>query len=258
MRLLAFALLMFFLIYATPSCVSYKQILNYQTDYPDSTQMSILKLPDIRIQPNDVLGIKVFSTDMELAAPFNVTTVQQNSSFASVETIQLNGYLVSQEGAIDLPILGSTTLKGLSVSAAKEFISEKLKQYLKDPVVNVRLLNFRVTVSGEVRRPGAYNIFNERVSLPDALAMAGDLTDHASRKDILLVRENNGIRSLNRINLQSAAFFQSDLYYLRQNDMIYIKPLKAKAGAIQDQSSKASPIIAAAATLAAVLIALFK
>jgi polysaccharide export outer membrane protein len=256
-----FLLILFFgaiLLYSTSSCVSHKRLVNYREDFPDSTRFAIVKLPDIKIQPNDVLGIRVFSSAIELAVPFNLNSEQQSASQVSIETIQLTGYLVNQEGKIDFPVLGTLKLDGLGISQAKDSLVERLKHYIKDPVVNMRLLNFRVTVSGEVRNPGGFNILNERISLLDALALAGDLTDYADRKSILLVREKGGIRSLNQIDLQSAAFFQSEYYYLMQNDLIYVKPLKAKAGAVQDQTSKMVPILTAAATLAAVLIALFK
>jgi polysaccharide biosynthesis/export protein len=244
------------LLQATTSCVAYKQLLNYQENFPDKTQMDVSNKPDIRIQPNDVLGIKVFSTELELAAPFNLND-QLNSNLINIEAIQLNGYLVNQKGEIDFPVLGTLKWQGFSIAEAKESLLLKLEQHLKDPVVNLRLLNFRVTVSGEVRNPGAFTILNERVSLLDALALAGDLTDYADRGDVLLVRENNGVRSLNKINLHSADFFQSEHYYLKQNDLVYVKPIKAKAGAVQDQTSKAVPILTALATIAAVLIALF-
>ncbi len=257
MRIFSTIVWVFMLLTAVTSCVSYKQLVNYQDNFPAKTQTDVTNKPDIRIQPNDVLGIKVFSYETELAAPFNLNSDQLNSNLISIEAIQLNGYLVNQKGEIDFPVLGTLKWQGLSISEAKESLLTKLKQHLKDPVVNLRLLNFRVTVSGEVRNPGAFNILNERISLLDALALAGDLTDYADRGDVLLVRENNGVQSLNKINLQSAKFFQSELYYLKQNDLIYVKPIKAKAGAVQDQTSKTVPIVTAVATIAAVLIALF-
>lgn len=240
------------------SCVLHKQLVNYQENLLDTTMTAPKKLPNIRIQPNDVLAIKVFSTEMELAAPFNLISPLQSESFFNIETIQLGGYLVNQEGTISFPVLGNLRVEGLSISEATDTIVEKLKLHLKDPVVNLRLLNFRVTVSGEVRSPGAFNIVNERISILDALALAGDITDYGDRQDVLLVRENSGIQSITHINLQSAHIFQSEYYYLKQNDLIYVKPIKAKAGAVQDQTSKMVPILTAAATLAAVLIALFK
>lgn len=257
MRIFSISIWILLLLNTLTSCVSYKQLVNYQENFPNKTPILVAHAPDIRIGPNDVLGIKVFSSESELAAPFNLNSDQLNANLISIEAIQLNGYLVNQKGEIDFPVLGILNWQGLSITEAKESLLVKLKQHLKDPVVNLRLLNFRVTLSGEVRNPGAFNIINERVSLLDALALAGDLTDYADRKDVLLVRENSGVTSLHKIDLQSANFFQSEHYYLKQNDLIYVKPIKAKAGAVQDQTSKTVPIVTAVATIAAVLIALF-
>lgn len=258
MRKTFFPLFAFVLLITVTGCVHHKQLLSYQENLSGVGQVPITKLPDIKIQPNDVLSIKVFSSDMELAAPFNLTPAQQSESFLNVESMQLSGYLVSQEGSIDFPGLGRLNMDGLSISGAKEMLIEKLKQHLQDPVINMRLLNFKVTVSGEVRNPGSFQVINERISVLDALALAGDLTDYADRTDVLLVREKNGVRSLNHLNLQSAAFFQSDYYFLLQNDLLYVKPIKAKSGTVQDQTLKVAPIISALATLGAVLIALFR
>jgi len=238
------------------SCVSYNQLLNYQGEVPNPEHIEIKNPPDIRIQPNDIVSIKVHSSDVETAAPFNLSSPEESSGFLNVESMQLNGYMLDREGAIDFPILGRLVLQGLSITEAKEMINEKLKQHLKDPVVNIRLLNFTVSVTGEVQNPGTFTIINERISLPDALALAGDLTGHANRSNILLVRESNGERALHRVNLQSAEFFQSELYYLKQNDLIYVEPIRAKAGEVDDQTSKTVPIIGVAVSLMAVIIAL--
>jgi polysaccharide biosynthesis/export protein len=258
MQILLKTLLVFVVFIAFSGCVSHKQLLNFQEKFPALTQTAMTKMPDIRIQPNDVLGIKVYSTDMDLVVPFNISSPQQNDGYVNIESILLSGFLVDKEGKIDFPVLGRVELKGLSIAEAKDLFLEKLKPYLKDPVVNIRLLNFKVTVSGEVHRPGGFNVFNDRISLLDALALAGDLTDYADRRDVLLVREVDGIQFLNKINLQTAEFFQSDYYYLKQNDLIYVKPIKAKSGAIQDRSSKSAPILSAVATVVAVFIAIFK
>ena len=237
-------------------CVSHEQLRNYQGELPDEKHIVINNPPEIRIQPNDVLSIKVHSTDLETSAPFNLTPVDAANNFSGIEALQLTGYLVDEEGKIDFPVLGAIKLDSLTISEAKEFIKEKLKKLLKDPVVNIRLLNFTVTVTGEVNTPGAFTIINERISLPDALALAGDLTGHASRNNILLVREKNGIRSLNRIDMMSIDFFNSEFFYLKQNDMIYVEPLKARTGSVEDQTSKLVPIVGVTVSFVAVVIAL--
>jgi polysaccharide export outer membrane protein len=262
------------------SCVSHRRLVSYQGDFMDSQANPVVANyygwegkplvnmdpenipigppPKIRIQPNDVLSIKVHSSDVETAAPFNLTPVQEGGGYINVETMQMNGYLVDQQGGIDFPVLGKIVLEGMTISEAKEMVKEKLKVHLKDPVVNMRLLNFTVTVSGEVRSPGSFVIVNERISLPDALALAGDLTDYANRRNVLLVRENGVSRSLHRIDIQSIEFFNSEFYYLKQNDLIYVEPIRAKTGSVQDKSSKTLPVIGTAATLVAVVVALLR
>lgn len=237
-------------------CIAHKQLVNYKGELPNSQNIKIENLPDIKIQSNDVLSIKVHSTNLETAAPFNIRPVDQGGSFVNIESMQLDGYLVDQEGIIDFPVLGKLELQGLSISEAREMVKEKLKDHLKNPVVNIRLLNFMITVTGEVNNPGSFTIVNERISLPDALALAGDLTGHANRRNILLVREKEGYRSLERIDLQSVEFFNSEFYYLKQNDLIYVEPIRAKTGAVQDQTSKTVPIIGVAATLLAIIVGL--
>lgn len=245
----------FLSLFLANGCVSHNQLVNYQGDIPNPQNIKIENPPGIRIQPNDVLSIKVHSTDLETAAPFNLTPLELGDN-VSVETMQLNGYLVDGYGTVDFPVLGNIEIQNLTISEAKEKIKERLKEHLKDPVVNIRILNFTVTVTGEVNSPGSFTVINERISLLDALALAGDLTGHASRSNVLLVRENNGARSLNRIDLLSAAFFNSEFYYLKQNDLIYVEPIRAKTGDVQDQTSKTVPVIGVAATLLAIIVSL--
>ncbi len=248
-------------LFSLNGCVSYNRLVNYQRAGIDSLDIDslgvgIASIPELKIQPKDVISINVYSADEETAAPFNFATDQANNF--TLEAIQLSGYLVDDDGYIDFPIVGAVKVKGLSTTKAKDKIQELLKDYLKEPVVNVRLLNFRVTVSGEVESPGSFNIINERISLPDALALAGDLTDYANRSEVLLVREIDGVKTFNRVNLESREFFNSEFYYLKQNDLIYAEPLRAKAGAVSDQTDKVVPIISAIGTLVAVFVAIFR
>ena len=254
------------IILSLSGCISHTDLVNYQ-DVPliDNEGnivhgMDSLLAPraNIRIGPNDVLDIKVFSLDVETAAPFNVVPNTEGSNINNSETVQLNGYLVDNIGTIDFPVLGTIEVKGLTISEIKEKFKTLLNQYINDPVVNVRLINFSITVTGEVKNQGVFTIFNERVTLPDALALAGGLTDYANRNNLLIVREENGVRTLNRISLLTSNFFYSKYYYLKQNDMVYVEPIKAKTGAVQDQTSKNIPVIGTAATLIALIIGIFR
>lgn len=256
-----FTLLIIIVLYfSLYGCIPYNKLVNFQENPKDVNPLDTLPLhiPNIKIQANDVLDIKVFGADKEIAAPFNVASAENVGNFFDPQAIQIVGYLVNQEGIIDFPVLGKIAVAGFTISEATEAIKQQLQTHLKDPVVRIRLLNFTITVTGEVNTQGTYTIFNERISLPDALAMAGGLTDYANRKNILLVREDKGKRILKRVDLSSANFFQSDYYYLKQNDMIYVEPLKAKRGAITDQTNKTLPIVSTAATVIAVIFALFK
>lgn len=238
----------------TVSCVSHKSLLNYRENFPVDEQNQITNTPKITLQPNDVISIKVYSVDPEAAKPFNLLATSENPSIFNPDLVQLNGYLIDADGAIDFPIIGKIRLQGLTIEEAKKLILTALEPHLVNPVVNIRLLNFKVTVSGEVVRPGTFNIFNERISLPEAISLAGDLTDYADRSSVLVVRELGGERIFHRVNLLSADLFQSEFYYLHQNDLVYIEPVKAKTGAVRDQTSKTIPIVSAAATLIAVLV----
>lgn len=245
------------LLVCLSSCVSYDQLVNFQ-GAEEQTEGQALNIPAIRIQANSVLDIKVFGVDTEIAAPFNVASTDNIGNFLDPQSIQLVGYLVNKEGFIDFPVLGKISVAGLTTTEATDLMVKKLGGYLKSPVVRIRLLNFTVTVTGEVNRQGSFTVFNDRISLPEALALAEGLTDYANRKDILIVREDSGKRIFKRVDLSSANFFQSEYYYLRQNDMIYVEPIKAKRGAIADQTNKTLPIFSAIGTLVAVIIALVK
>ena len=259
MRKITTAVLSVFVFMAFYGCIPYEKLVSYKVAASNvQDTVTIRNAPDVRIQPGDVLRIKVYGPDERTAAPFNLTPTATGDDYVSVEAIQLSGYLVDKNGAIDFPVLGTLRLKGHTISEAKNMIREKLLMHLKDPVVNVRLLNFQVTVSGEVRNPGSFFVINERITIPEALSLAGDLTDYANRNNVLLVREADGVRSKHRINLQSTTLFQSPVFYLKQNDFLYVEPIKAKTGAVQDQSNKTLPVITAAATLIAVVVSILR
>ncbi len=245
-------------LFFVSSCVTHQDLVNYQEGYANSIDVEIQNYPELKIQANDVVRIIVHSNNLETAAPFNFFSPNEGDGFFNIESMQLGGYLVSPQGTIDFPVLGELKVQGKTVPQIKEMINSLLMEHLKDPVVNVRLLNFRVTVSGEVRNPGTFNIINERISILDALALAGDLTGHANRTNVLLVRENGGNRTKIRLNLQSADIFKSEYYYMQQNDLLYVEPIRAKAGAVDDQTSKTTPIVGVVASFVAVIVALVK
>ena len=183
------------------------------------------------IQPDDLLLIIVSAPDPEAAAPFNLTTenIPTVIGQAGVAQRQQQLYLVDKNGAIDFPVLGQLQLGGLTKTDVVKQLKDKLAQYVKNPIVNIRIMNYKITVQGEVTRPGSYPITSERVTLTEALSMAGDLTIYGKRNNIIVVREIQGKKSIGRVDITKADFINSPYYYLSQNDLVYVEPNGPKA-----------------------------
>lgn len=142
------------------------------------------------------------------------------------ETLQ--PYLVNAEGMIDFPVLGKLKLSGLTRSEVLQLFEDKISKYIKNPIINLRIINFKVSVQGEVTLPGTYNVQSERITLIEALSMAKDLTIYGKRDNILIIREVDGVKSYNRVDITKADFINSPFYYLAQNDVVYVEPNKTK------------------------------
>lgn len=214
-------------------------------------------LPALRIQSDDILSIQVSSRN-----PENVTAFQQQktesigSSGEQALGIQ-EGYRVDESGDIYLPFLGRLRAAGKTVLQLRQEISNKLIQYIPDATVQVRFLNFRVTMIGEVTRPNAYIIPNERLNILEAIGMAGDFTSYARRNSVLIMRERNQVREFVRLNTQDTSLFSSPYFYLKPNDIVYVEPLKAKEYATQgDFLSRYSPVFFPLVTLVTFLLGL--
>ena len=217
------------------ACTSYKkvpylqnsEIIN-QVDYPNS-------LYDAKILPKDLLTITVSTTDPEAAAPFNLTvqtpySVAQGRNILTQQPV-LQQYLVDNNGDIEYPVIGKLHIGGMTTSSVETMIQEKLKPYLKEtPIVTVRMSNYKISVLGEVARPGTFTVSNEKVNLLEALAMAGDMTVYGRRDNVKLIREDGqGERKITELDLNDAEIIHSPYFYLQQNDIIYVTPNKAKA-----------------------------
>ncbi|HMQ44477.1 MAG TPA: polysaccharide biosynthesis/export family protein [Mariniflexile sp.] len=172
-----------------------------------------------KLKVGDIVSVYVSTLDPLVTAPYNII-------IASGSGGQLIDYLIDVDGNIDYPVLGKLKLVGLTVEEAKELIKKKFSegQLLRDPVVMIRVLNFRVTVAGEVRSPGVYPVSGERVSILEALGMAGDLTIKGRRDNVLVIRDFNGTKTYTRIDLTNKEVFNSPVYYLTQNDYVYVEP----------------------------------
>jgi polysaccharide export outer membrane protein len=150
----------------------------------------------------------------------------------------LTGYFVDQEGFLDFPSIGKVFVNQKTLGEVKELLLEKLKVFLKDAVVNVRFINLKISVLGEVQKPGVIRLTNKRLTIFEAIGMAGDMTSYSNRANVLLIREKNGKRTTARLNLQATSIFQSPYYYLQQNDVLIVEPTKAKVNTVADQTNK--------------------
>lgn len=213
----------------TPEKINYIQDVEPGVTQPIESRQSII------IQPKDMLSIIVSTKDPELAAIFNLS-VQANRAgvpiFSSAYNQYLSGYVVDNNGDIDFPVLGKIHAAGLSRWALQEKIVRELteRDLLKDMVVTIEFMNFKVSVLGEVKNPGTYSIEGDKVTVLEAIAMAGDLTIYGLRDEVYVIREENGERQNFKLDLRSKDIFNSPAYYLRQNDIIYVQPNEVRAG----------------------------
>ena len=213
------------------SCSAPKEVL-YLQDIASIKEENIDKNYEVIIHKDDLLAILVNSKDPELALPFNMPVVTYQIGAQTTAQQRLLGYLVDQNGDIDFPILGKIHVEGLTRMQVTELIKQKLmsEDLIKDPIVTVQFLNFKVSVMGEVTRPGTFDISGDRITLLEALSMAGDLTIYGRRDRVAVIREKDGKRRILYHDLRSSDIFQSPCYYLQQNDIVYVEPNKARRG----------------------------
>ncbi|MFS4416359.1 polysaccharide biosynthesis/export family protein [Maribacter sp. 2307ULW6-5] len=212
---------------------------------------------DLRV--NDLLSIAVSSVNQEAAEMFNVSNATAaESSTAGGQTTQASGYLIDKEGYIHFPILGPIKAAGRTKKELRDDISQLLtdKKLLIDPIVDVRYLNFRVSVLGEVARPEVFTVPSEKISILEALSLAGDITIYGNKQEVTLIREVEGVRVVRSLDLTTNEIFSSPYYYLQTNDVIYVEPRKGKVG----ESSVVRPwipVVLSAISLAIITIVNF-
>jgi polysaccharide export outer membrane protein len=214
---------------------TYKKI-NYLQDVHRDTTMTMKVNNGIIIQPQDQLSIIVTSRDPKMAVPFNlaVSTFYTGSELSSSggASQRITGYVVNNEGDITFPSLGSIHVAGLNRWELQELIKDKLSEegLLRDAVVTVEFLNFKVSVLGEVTAPGTYSVTGDKITIFQALALARDLTIYGQRENVQVIREQNGRRHIYTLDLTNSEIFKSQAYYLQQNDVVYVTPSKVRAG----------------------------
>ncbi|WP_140487662.1 polysaccharide biosynthesis/export family protein [Flavobacterium sp. GSA192] len=214
-----------FLMFLFFSCTPKKNILYYQNI--DEMASAKLNSYEIRIQPDDLLQINISAEDPKITAPFNLNpmnVIAEGNSQTQLNKSAINDYLVDADGYIDFPELGKLKLSGMTRSEVLALFKKKISAYIKNPIITVRLQNFKVAVHGEVNGPGIVDVASDRITLIEALTKSGDLKTTANRKNILVIREIDGVKSYFRVDVTNADFINSPYYYLAQNDVVYVEP----------------------------------
>lgn len=246
-----------YLLIAVPfllgSCAMQKKIPYFKGLESTDSIVGVLQY-EARIYPDDMLSITVSGIDPEAVAPFNLPVVAYLSpnSDKLYQTPTFQPYLVDLNGFINFPVLGKVKIGGLKKSEAIAHLKTQLDVYLKDPIITMQFMNYKITVLGEVARPGSYTINNERITLMEALGLGGDMTVFGRRDNVLLIRENSGgSKAFVRIDLNSTELLSSPYYYLQQNDVLYVEPNKVRLSSAA--SLNVSLYLSALSTLASMV-----
>ncbi len=223
------------LLFSLFSCVPKKEIIYLQGNAGSNSE-AVNYEP--KIQSDDLLSINVLTIKAELSEPFNLK-FQTNNTSSNIP----QGYLVDQNGEIEFPVLGRLKVSGFTKSELKQLLKEKLALYISNPIVDIKILNFKVSVLGEVKSPGVVTFNGDRITLLDAIASCGDLTTTGKRDNILIVRDFQGTKTFNRVDITKAEFVNSPFYYLDQNDVVYIEARKSKIDSTPIIGSNVTTII---------------
>ena len=239
------------------ACIPTSRLVNFREDQDlFAVPEEVVKLDEVKIQPNDRLEIQVISMDEEAAKPFTENFQAAGGNVGGGNAAQLlRGYLVNPEGIIDYPRLGKIKVGGLTREEVKEKMLNLLSPYLEEPIVKVGIVNFRVTVFGEVSSSSTINVTNERYSIVEAMAQAG-LTAYSNREKIWVIREQDGKRVFGSVNLYSRKVFNSPYYYLKQNDVIYVEPYDDKVTSIRQPVLAVIPWITSAVSFGTLIYTL--
>ncbi|MDR6567263.1 MULTISPECIES: polysaccharide biosynthesis/export family protein [Chitinophaga] len=230
----------------------------YFNDVRDTVLLPSDSSFDPRIQKNDILQINVSSLNPEDVIIYNVSNMTSASGAGGANAgagAMLGGFLVDEQGFIQYPVLGPVKVTGLTKKALTVYLHDQLieRKLLVDPVVSIRFLNYRVTILGEVNKPTVVNVTNEKISVLEALGMAGDITVFGKRNNILLIREIDGQRIIRRIDLNDKSILNSPYYFLQPNDILYVEPNKSKV-ATADRSRQVLPIILSSLSLLVIIL----
>lgn len=254
-----YAFLFVLLLNMFSSCVSREKIVYFQ-DIEKMAQSTKMAQPSITFKPNDLLSITVSAANLESVRPFNVIIESRpvdGAGIALSANSQQPGYLVDGEGNIHFPVLGTIHVEGLTSKELNDYLSAQLVVYVKDPIINIRVLNFTISILGEVARPGTYTVSGEKISISKALGLAGDLTIFGRRDNVLVIRENSDKKSYTYLDFRSSDLLDSEYYYLQQNDVVYVEPNNAQRQSASFNRNT-TVYISIASLLLSVMVILFR
>ena len=241
------------ILISASSCISGKKITYFQNMENLGQEVNAAK-NSLEIKPNDLLTISVAAENLESVQPFNLPVISTPSALDPTRATgspALQTYLVDSDGNIEFPVLGTVEVADLNRQELSEQLEEAITRYVQNPIVNVRIANFQVSVLGEVARPGTYTVPDEYLSLSKALGLAGDLTIYGKRDNVLVIRENEGKKTYEYLDLTDSKSLNSEYYYLQQNDVVYVEPNNA-----QKQSAAYNRNASVYISIASVLISL--
>ncbi len=260
-----------FAVWATFSCSAPSRVTYFQDLRPGESEQKVIAATEIKVRPGDKLSIIVNSRDPQLTQLFNLPYVAQQIgqgvvtvNSTSTNSQGVSGYTVDEQGMIDFPVLGKIEIAGKNREEIAAFIKGELlaKNLVKDPVVTVEYMNLCISVLGEVTKPGRYSIDRDKVTVLDAISMAGDLTIYGKREKVLVLREEEGVQHVYGINLCSAEhLYTSPVYYLRQNDVVYVEPnnVRARQATVNGNNVRSTSFwISLASLLTTVAVLVFK
>ena len=235
-------------------CTSTKKLAYFQGTTNRDDTVGIVEPFIPTIKKGDILSVQVSSLNPEASVYFNPVSVADNSSVVNPSNplARVSGYLVADDGSIKLPLIGQIQVLNQTTAQVSDLVTNKLKVFLKEPTVTVRNMNFRISVLGEVARPALFTIPNERITIPEALGLAGDLTLYGRRDNVLVIREEGNKRVFSRIDLTRRDAFRSPYYSLHPNDIIYVEPGKARAISV-DRTFQLAPIVTGILSLVAII-----
>lgn len=232
---------------ALNACVPHSKITYFQGISGDSTLVMASSGPVSHVQAGDLISITISSLSEDANELFELKTSSDDPNFAS------NTYLVREDGTVQIPVLGALHVAGMPTGNVAETVREALLPFLKDPTVVARIVNFRVTLMGEVAKPGVYPVPNEKISVLEAISLAGDLTIYGQRDNVKIIRKTGNEHQVHELDLTSGNTLTSPHFYLQNNDIVYVEPSKGRTS-VDDNIYRIIPLIVSAATLAIVVI----